>query len=99
MRPINRLTFFHEVLACSAFTILVKKEFDKATAVYTLVKQQREKRLRQIKCDIAKIDAAMQKLAHLDQRMNKRLDILSSIPGIGMTTALMILMDMPKIAH
>ncbi len=29
--------------------------------------------------------------------MRERLDILSSIPGIGITTALMILVDMPEI--
>ena len=64
---------------------------------HALVKRQLEKRLRQIKYDIAKIDAAMLEMAHQDQRMNERLDILSSIPGIGVTTALIILVDMPEI--
>ena len=68
-----------------------------ATVTHTLIKQQLGKRLRHIECDIAKIDAAMQELARQDPHMDERLDILSSIPGIGMTTALMILVDMPEI--
>ena len=47
-----------------------------------------EKRLRQIESDIEKIDALMLALARQDQRMSERLDILFSIPGIGMITAL-----------
>jgi transposase len=35
--------------------------------------------------------------AHKDQQMSERLEILSSIPGIGIRTALMILVDMPEI--
>jgi transposase len=37
-------------------------------------------------------------LAHKDQQMSERLEILSSIPGIGIRTALMILVDMPEIS-
>ena len=69
----------------------------KATALNALVKRQLEKRLRQIESDIAKIDALMLDLAHQDQRMSERSEILFSIPGIGVITALMILVDMPEI--
>ncbi len=69
----------------------------KATVLNALVKQQLDKRLRQIETDIAKIDALMLDLAHQDRRMSERLDILFSIPGIGVITALMILVDMPEI--
>jgi len=68
-----------------------------ATVTHALVKQQLARRLRQIECDIAKVDAAMLKLAHRDQRLSERLEILASIPGIGIRTALMILVDMPEI--
>jgi transposase len=67
------------------------------TATHALVKRQLKKRLSQIKCDIAKIDATMLEMAHLDLSMKERLDILSSIPGIGLITALTILVDMPEI--
>ncbi|OUS34429.1 IS110 family transposase [Rhodobacterales bacterium 56_14_T64] len=70
-----------------------------ATVTHALVKRQLEKRLRQIKCDIAKIDAAMLEMARQDLRMTERLDILSSIPGVGVTTALIILVDMPEIGE
>lgn len=69
----------------------------KATVINALIKQQLEKRLRQIKNDIAKIDALMLDVAREDQYMSERLDILFSIPGIGVITALMILVDMPEI--
>jgi transposase len=68
----------------------------KATALNALMKQQLERRLRQIESDTAKIDALMLDLASQDQRMSERLEILSSIPGIGKTTALLILVDMPE---
>jgi transposase len=69
----------------------------KATALNALIKQQLERRLRQIESDTAKIDALMLDLASQDQCMSERLEILSSIPGIGKTTALLILVDMPEI--
>ena len=68
-----------------------------ATVTHALLKGQLAKRLRHIECDIAKIDTAMLALANQDRQMRERLDILSSIPGIGVTTALMILVDMPEI--
>jgi transposase len=68
----------------------------RATVSHALIKQQLEKRIRQIESDIAKVDAAMLELARQDQHMSERLDILISIPGIGMITALMILVDMPE---
>ncbi len=68
-----------------------------ATATHSLVKQQLARRLRQIESDIAKIDAAMLQSSQQDQQMSERLEILSSIPGIGIRTALMILVDMPEI--
>ena len=37
------------------------------------------------------------KLAKQDRQMRERLGILSGIPGIGITTALMMLVDMPQI--
>ncbi len=69
----------------------------KATISNVLVKQQLEKRLRHIESDIAKIDTLMLELARQDHHMSERLDILFSIPGIGVITALMILVDMPEI--
>jgi transposase len=51
--------------------------------INALIKQQLEKRLSQFENDITKIDALMWCLAHQEQSMSKRLDILFSIPGIG----------------
>ena len=68
-----------------------------ATVTHMLVKRQLAKCLRHIERDIEEIDAAMLTLANQDQQMRERLKTLSRIPGIGMTTALMILVDMPEI--
>ena len=50
-----------------------------------------------IESDIARIDATMLETARQDHHMSGRLDILFSIPGIGIITALMILVDLPEI--
>lgn len=55
----------------------------KATATNALIKRQLERRLRQIASDTAEIDALMLTLASLDPHMSERVEILSSIPGIG----------------
>ena len=68
-----------------------------ATSTVPLVRCQLTKRLRHIESDISHIDAVMLALARRDQIMATRLDVLFSIPGIGMGTALTALIDMPEI--
>jgi transposase len=68
-----------------------------ATVTHALLRVQLAKRPRHIECDIERIDTAMLALAKQDRHMRERLDILSSIPGIGITTTLMILVDRPEI--
>jgi transposase len=100
-KPLNTESLYDLRELLSARRALIKDrtaaKARKATVSNALVKQQLEKRLRQIESDIAKIDALMLELARQDQRMSERLDILFSIPGIGVITALMILVDMPEI--
>ena len=64
-----------------------------------LLKRQAADRLRQIERQIAAIDAALR--AHLkgDPALKARFDILLSIPGLGETTALAIIIDMPELGH
>jgi len=68
-----------------------------ATSTVPLVRCQLTKRLRHIESDISHIDAVMLALARQDQIMATSLDVLFSIPGIGMVIALTVLIDMPKI--
>ena len=68
-----------------------------ATSTVPLVRCQLTKRLRYIESDISHIDAVMLALARQDQIMATRMDVLFSIPGIGMVTALTVLIDMPEI--
>lgn len=100
-KPINAENLYNLRELLSARRALIKNrtaaKTRSATATHRVVKQQLAKRLCQIECDIAKIDAAMLQSSQHDQQMSERLDILSSIPGIVTTTALIILVDMPVI--
>ncbi|NER53120.1 MAG: IS110 family transposase, partial [Symploca sp. SIO1A3] len=61
------------------------------------LRAQLQNRLRQIDTDIAQIESVLLELANQQEAMIERLDILASIPGIGKSTALTILIDMPEI--
>jgi transposase len=62
-----------------------------------LLKRQAEQRLQHIDQQLAAIEAAMAELVAADPPLAGRLDILLSIPGIGRTTALAILIEMPEL--
>ncbi len=68
-----------------------------ATVTPALVKRQLERHLSQTESDIVKIDAAMLEMTRQDKRMSERLEVMSSIPRIGETTALIVLVEMPEI--
>lgn len=62
-----------------------------------LLKHQAAERLRQIERQIAAIDAALRAQLAADPALKARFDILLSIPGVGETTALTILVEMPEL--
>ena len=64
-----------------------------------LLKRQAADRLRQIERQIAAIDAALRAHLKSDPALKARFDILLSIPGLGETTALAIIIDMPELGH
>lgn len=64
-----------------------------------LLKRQAADRLRQIERQIAAIDAALRVHLKGDPALKARFDILLSIPGLGETTALAIIIDMPELGH
>ncbi|RKF13630.1 IS110 family transposase [Altericroceibacterium spongiae] len=68
-----------------------------ATADVLLIKQQLKNRLAQIACDIGQINREMLARASSDDTMSRQVKILTSIPGIGVLTAITILIDMPEI--
>jgi transposase len=53
-------------------------------------------RLRQIERDIAKVDAAIETTIRADDTLSKKVDILTSIPGIAKVTAFAIIIHMPE---
>ncbi len=63
----------------------------------TLLKRQAAQRLAQIERQIASIDAALRTMLAADAALNARFDILVSIPGVGETTALIMLVEMPEL--
>jgi transposase len=67
------------------------------TRSHDLLKQQAEKRLEQIKADIAAIDAAIANLIASNPVLARQHAILVSIPGIGNVTSHALLADMPEL--
>jgi transposase len=63
----------------------------------TLLKRQAVQRLAQIERQIAAIDTALRERLAGDLTLRARFDILASIPGIGETTALIMLVEMPEL--
>jgi transposase len=62
-----------------------------------LLKRQAAQRLTQIERQLAAIDAALHALLASDPNLKARFDILASIPGVGATTAIIILVEMPEL--
>jgi len=62
-----------------------------------LLKKQAVQRLAQIERQIAAIDAALRNRLATDLALQARFDILASIPGVGGTTALIMLVEMPEL--
>ena len=62
-----------------------------------LLKRQAAQRLTQIERQITAIDAALRALLAADAALKARFDILVSIPGVGETTALIMLVEMPEL--
>jgi transposase len=62
-----------------------------------LLKRQVRARLRQIERQLAAIDAALHATLAADPALQARFDILVSIPGVGQTTALAVLVEMPEL--
>ena len=64
-----------------------------------LLKRQAAERLRQIERQLAAIDDALRALLVADAALKARFDILVSIPGLGETTALAVLIEMPELGQ
>lgn len=62
-----------------------------------LLKRQAEQRLTQIATQIDAIDAECHRLIAAEPDLQHRLEILSSIPGIGATAALALITEMPEL--
>ncbi len=62
-----------------------------------LLKRQTRRRLKQIDADIKAVDSECMALIKSDDQLSRRYDILISIPGIGPTTAIIMLAEMPEL--
>lgn len=62
-----------------------------------LLKRHVAQRLRQIESQLAAIDAALKALVEADAELAARFAILASIPGVGETTAIAVLVEMPEL--
>jgi transposase len=64
-----------------------------------LLKRQAAERLAQIERQIVAIDAALRQALAAEPDLKARFDILVSIPGLGETSALAILIEMPELGQ
>lgn len=62
-----------------------------------LLQRQNDKRLRQIEDDLKAIEASMLGLIDKDPNLQRRLQIISSIPGMGTITAIALIVEMPEL--
>lgn len=62
-----------------------------------LLKRQNAARLKQIESQLAAIEMQAKDLVIADELLRRRFEILLSIPGIGETTALVLLAEMPEL--
>lgn len=64
-----------------------------------LLRRQAGQRLAQVERQIAAIDSALRVLLAAEPGLQARFDILVSIPGLGPTTALVLLVEMPELGQ
>jgi transposase len=62
-----------------------------------LLKRQCDQRLKQIEADIDAIDKECKSILTANKTLKTRFDILLSVPGLGLVTALALLIDMPEL--
>lgn len=67
------------------------------TTTQTLLKNQIKARLKQIEIQIRQVDAAITEKIAQDEALSHKLAILISIPGIAITTAFSMLIEMPEL--
>jgi len=65
----------------------------------TLLKRQARERIKHVEAQLAAIDEALRERAICDPAFKARLDMLLSIPGVGETTALTLLIEMPELGR
>ena len=65
----------------------------------TIIRRQIKARLGQIERQTREIEATMAAIVKADKMLQRRLDILASIPGIGPTTAMAIIIEMPELGE
>jgi len=62
-----------------------------------LLKRQYQAMLKRLELQASEIDQLIESLIRQDETMKERLELLLSIPGIGKTTAMILLIEMPEL--
>jgi transposase len=67
------------------------------TLTIALLKRHNARRLRQIEHQIADVEAAILAALKTDPELARRLDVLTSIPGVSRLTAFALIIEMPEL--
>lgn len=70
-----------------------------AATTHSLLIRQIKSRLKQIERDLPQLSEAIDAIVAADEELQKRSEILTSIPGIAKVTACAILSDMPELGN
>jgi len=70
-----------------------------SVATHPLLRKQATQRLRHIERDIAKVDATIETIIRANETLSRKVDILTSIPGIAKVTAFAMLIHMPELGE
>jgi transposase len=102
-RPV-RSEIYHDLRELSVARQALIKDRIAATnreqvAQNTLIRRQLKARLAQIERQIGEIEKAMTAIVDADETLQRRREILGSIPGIGPITAMAIIVEMPELGE
>lgn len=105
IRPVaKRATKFNEMRELqSARRALIKDRIAAsnraASRICSLLKRQAKERISQIEQQLRAINAALREHVCSDELLKARFDILLTIPGVGETTAITLLVEMPELGE
>jgi len=78
---------------------IIKEKNRLEKSFHSLVKQDIEEHIVELQKHLSKVDKAIEKTIYSVQSLRDKVKILSSMPGIGLTTASVLLVELPELGN